>query len=84
MLRRLNTPVNFSRPEFFGGSVYKLRQIVGKTDFSEHFKKIVTRYKKKGHIMDILRQTACMVVNSGMVDNTASCFNCMPLSRPSD
>ena len=31
---------------------------VGKTDFFVQFKKIVTRYKKIGYRMDILRQTA--------------------------
>ena len=31
--------------------------------------------------MDILRQTACMVVNPIMVDNFASLFNCTTVGR---
>ena len=33
-----------SEIEFFGDLIYKLRKIVGKTDFSVQFKKNVTRY----------------------------------------
>ena len=36
-----------SDPEFYGDLVYKFRKIIGKNDFSYHFKKIVVRYKKK-------------------------------------
>ena len=35
-----------SEPELYGDLVNKLLKIVGKTDFSEQFKKIVTRHKK--------------------------------------
>ena len=52
--------------------VYQFRKIVGKTDFLEQFKKIVARYKKVGYNMDILWKTACLVVNSSMVDNVCS------------
>ena len=37
--------------------------------FSVLFEKIVTRYKMIGYYMGILRQTACMLINSIMVDN---------------
>ena len=48
------------KPEYL---VYKFRRIVGKNYFSVQFKKFVTRYKRIGNSMDILRQTTCMVVN---------------------
>ena len=37
--------------------------IIGKYDFPYHFKKIFVRYKKIGYNIDVLRQTACLVVN---------------------
>ena len=38
---------------------------VGKTDFSAQLKRLLLASKKVGCNMDILRQTACMVVNYG-------------------
>ena len=35
-----------SEPEFYGDLVYKFRQIIGKSDFLYHFKKIIVHYKK--------------------------------------
>ena len=71
---------DLSDPEFYGDLVYKFRNIA---DFSEQFKKIVTRYKICC-TMDILRQTACMVVNPIMIDDFASFFNCTSVGRSSD
>ena len=55
--------LGLSEPEFYGDLVYKFRKIIGKNDFSYHFKKIIVRYKKIGYNLDVLRQTACLVVN---------------------
>ena len=44
-------------------TVYKFRKIIDKNDFPYHFKKIIVRYKKIGYNIDVLRQTACLVVN---------------------
>ena len=52
-----------SEPEFYSDLVYKFRKIIGKYDFPYHFKKIIVRYKKIGYNIDVLRQTACLVVN---------------------
>ena len=35
-----------SQTEFYGDLVYKFRKIIGKNDFSYHFKTITVRYKK--------------------------------------
>ena len=51
-----------SEPEFYGDLVYKFRKIIGNNDFPYHFKKITDRYKKIGYNIDVLRQTACLVV----------------------
>ena len=50
-----------SEPIFYGDLVYKLKRIVGKPNFSDHFKKIVKRYIRVGHNLDIMRQSACLV-----------------------
>ena len=57
-----------SEPEFNDNLVYKFRKIIGKTDCPFHFKKIIFRYKKIGYIIDVLRQTECLVVNCMTVD----------------
>ena len=71
-----------SEPEFY--LVYKFRKIVGKTDFPYHFKKIVARYKKIGYNINVMRQTACLVVNPIKVNSFAYLFNCTTVGRTSD
>ena len=62
-----------SEPEFYGALVYRFRKIVGKSNFSEQFRKLIKRYKKKiGYSLNIMRQTACLVVNPIIVDGYAS------------
>ena len=43
--------------------MYKFRKIIGENDFLYHFKKLVVRYKKIGYNINVMRQTACLVVN---------------------
>ena len=35
-----------SKPGFYGDLVYKFRKIIGKYDFSYHYKKIIVRLKR--------------------------------------
>ena len=70
--------------EFYWDSVYKFRKIIGKNDFPYHFKKIIVRYKKIGYNIDVLRQTACLVVNPIKVNSFAYLFNCTTVGRASD
>ena len=65
-----------SEPEFYGDLVYKYRKIIGANDFPHHFKKTIVRYKKIGYNIDVLRQTACLVVNPIKVNSFAYLFNC--------
>ena len=67
-----------------GDLVYKFRKIVGKTEFSDQFKKIIMPYKHIGYNADVMRQSACLVVNSITVNNFAVLFNCTPVGRGSD
>ena len=46
--------------------------------------KIITRYKRIGYNLNVMRQSACLVFNPIIVDNYAAFFNCRPVSRASD
>ena len=65
---------DISELEFYGDLVYRFRKNVGKSNFSEQFRKL-NRYKRIGYSLDIMRQTACLVVNPITVDGYASLFN---------
>ena len=73
-----------SKPAFYGDFMYKFRKIIGKNDFPYHLKKIIVRFKKIGYNIDVLRQTACLVVNPIKVNSLAYLFNCMTVGRASD
>ena len=73
-----------SESELYGDLVYRFREIVGKSNFSEQFRKLINRYKRIGYSLDIMRQTACLVVNPIIVDGYASLFNCTTAVRASD
>ena len=73
-----------SEPEFYGDLVYKFRKITGKYDFPYHYKKIIFCYKKIGYNIDVLRQTACLVVHPIKVNNFAYLFDCITVGRASD
>ena len=57
---------------------------VGSNNFSAQFIKIISHYKKIGYNINVLQQTACLVVNPIMVGNFAFLFNCTPVGRTSD
>ena len=66
---------------FYGDLVYKLKKIVGSNNFSAQFIKIISHYKKIGYYINVLQQTACLVVNPITVGNFAFLFNCTPVGR---
>ena len=49
-------------PEFYEDLVYKFKKIIGNPNFSYLFKRIVNRFKRAGYTLDIMRQTACLVL----------------------
>ena len=65
-----------SEPVFYGDLVSKLKRIVGKPNFSNQFKEIIKCYKRVGYNMNIMRQTACLVVDPITVDSYGFLFNC--------
>ena len=54
------------------------------TYFSDQFRKIIMRYKSIGFNLNVMRQSACLVINPITVDGYAALFNCTPLDRASD
>ena len=47
----------FSEPEFYGDIVFKSKKIVGSSNFSAQFIKIISHYKKIGYNIYVLKQT---------------------------
>ena len=50
------------------------------TDFSDQFRKIIKRYKRIGYNLNVMRQSACLVINPIKVDGYAA----LPVDRASD
>ena len=77
-----------SEPEFYGDLVNKFKKLIGRKDFSYdfsfQFKKVITRYRRIGHNLNVMRQSACLVFNPITVDNYSAFFNCTPVGRASD
>ena len=64
--------------KFYGDLVCRLKKIVGSDTFSAQFIKIISRHKKIGYNINVLQQTACLVVNPIEVGNLVFLFNCTP------
>ena len=73
-----------SEPIFYGDLVYKFKRIAGKSNFSDQFKKIVKRYIRVGYNLDIMQQSACLVLNPITVYSYGFLFNCMTVCQASD
>ena len=52
---------DISELEFYGDLVYRFRKIVGKSNFSEQFRKLINRYKRIGYSLDIQGNSFVMV-----------------------
>ena len=73
-----------SEPEFYGDLDCKFRKIIGKNDFPCRFKKMVVRCGGISYNKNVMRQTACLVVNPIKVNSFAYLFNCTTVDRTSD
>ena len=73
-----------SEPEFYDDLVYNFKKIRGMTDFSDQFRKIIMHYKRLGYDLNVMRQSACLVINPITVDCYAALFNCTLVDRTSD
>ena len=72
------------QPEIYGDLVYKFKKITGRTDFSDHFRKIMICHKRICYDLNVMRKSACLVINPITVDNFAALFNCTPVDQASD
>ena len=54
------------------------------TDFSDQFRKLMIRHKRIGYDLNVMRQSACLVINPVRIDNFSAFFNCTPVDRASD
>ena len=69
---------------FYYSSKFKHLQTFGKPNFSDQFKKIVKRYIRVGYNLDIMRQSACLVLNPITVYSYGFLFNCTTVGQASD
>ena len=60
------------------------KRLLGMTDFSDQFQNIMIRHKRIGYDLNVMRKSACLVINPIMVDKFATLFNCTPVDRASD
>ena len=51
---------------------------MGRTYFSDQFRKIIIRHKRIGYDLNVMRQSACLVIKPITVGNFAALFNCTP------
>ena len=56
----------------------KLKKIVGSINVSAQHIKMLSHYKKIGYNINVLQQTACVVVNPITISNFAFLLNCTP------
>ena len=73
-----------SEPIFYGDLIYKFKRIVVKSNFSDQFKKIVKRYIRVGYNLDIMLQSAFLVLNPITVYSYGFPFNCTTVGQASD
>ena len=73
-----------SEPEFYGDLVYKFTKKMGRTDFSDQFRKIIICHKRIGYDLNVMRQSACLVINPITVDTFAALFNWTLVDQASD
>ena len=73
-----------SEPIIYGDLVYKFKRIVGQPNFSDQFKKIVKCYIRVEYNLDIMRQSAYLVLNPIKVYSYGFLFNCTTVGQASD
>ena len=54
------------------------------SDFSDQFRKNNNALQRIGYNLNVMRQSACLVINQITVDGFAALFNCTPVDRASD
>ena len=73
-----------SEPIFYGDLVYKFKRIVGEPGFSDEFGEIIKRFIGVGCGLDIVRRSACLVLDPITVCGYGFLFGCAAVGRASD
>ena len=73
-----------STPTCYSGLIYRLRNIVEKSNLLEQFRKFFNRYKRIEYSLDFTTQTAWLFISTIIVDGYASLFNSTTAIRASD
>ena len=60
------------------------KKIIGNTNFSDLFERMVNRLKKVGYDLDIMRQTACLVFIPIMFESHTTLLICLAVVQASD
>ena len=48
---------------------------MGMTDFSGQFRKVIMRYERIGYKLNLMRQSACLIINRIKIDSFVALFN---------
>ena len=57
---------------------------MARTDFSYQFRKITIRQKRIAYDLNVMRHTACLLINPITVDNIGAHCNYTPVDQASD
>ena len=68
----------YQNQNFRADKVYKFRKIMGRADFSDKFRKVIIHYKHTGYNLNMMQQSACLVINTITINNFAL-FDFMPI-----
>ena len=52
---------------------------MGRTDFADQFRKIIIPYKRIGYNLNVMRQSACLVINPITINSFAALSNGTPM-----
>ena len=63
LISKYNVGLKTLLSEGHGDLVYKFKKLKGIIDFSFQFRKIITRYRRIGYNLYVMRQSACLVFN---------------------
>ena len=63
-----------SELEIYGDLVYKLKKNVSRSEFSDQFRQVTIRYTRSGYNINVMRQSACLVVGPITVNNFVPLF----------
>ena len=77
----------FSHLGFWSGNLFLIApfpDLCLLVPFSFQFRKIITRYRRIGYNLNVMRQSVCLVFNTIMVVNYDAFFNCTQVGRASD